>query len=523
MRKNFNEIAWREAVPRIAADLAMVHLSAIVALVAVALWQSLASPAVHSHALIEELYRVYLTTFLPLSPLFPIVFCASGLYTRSRGYAARYKWIVVARGATVATLLFLFVAFVISRAEMLPRSAILVFAVLVNGMTVGARLLKSWIASPADPKDVVIEPTFRSARLRPVLIVGGAGYIGSILCRKLLAQGRKVRLLDSFVYGNSAIRDLLGHPNFELSVGDCRNIQNVVSAMNGVRSVIHLAAIVGDPACEQDKRAALEINYAATRMMTEIAKGYGVQRFLFASSCSVYGETEETVDERSMVKPISLYAQTKVDSELALLRARTDSFHPTILRLATVFGNSSRPRFDLVVNLLTAKALQDGVITIFNGEQWRPFIHVSDVAEGFIRVLDSPIAAVSGEVYNLGDSRMNFTLSGIAEVIKELIPGTRVEHVENPDRRNYRVSFEKIHREIGFECAVSLEHGISDLKTALQGGRIPDYTDPLYHNQRFLMAAGRLVPKEEIDTQVMAAFAVTLENYENGIALAPQT
>jgi nucleoside-diphosphate-sugar epimerase len=523
MRKNLNEIAWSEALPRIVADLVMVHLSAIVALVAVALWQAFASSGIYSQGFIEELYKVYMTTFLPLSPIFPIVFCASGLYTRSRGYAARYKWIVVARGATMATLLFLFAAFVVSRADMLPRSAILVFAVLVNGMTVGARILKSWITHPVDRKNVVAHPAASASELSPVLIVGGAGYIGSIMCRKLLAQGRKVRLLDSFVYGNSAIRELLGHPNFELCIGDCRNIQNVVSAMNGVRSVIHLAAIVGDPACEQDKRAALEINYAATRMMTEIAKGYGVQRFLFASSCSVYGETEETVDERSLVKPISLYAQTKVDSEQALLRARTDSFHPTILRLATVFGNSFRPRFDLVVNLLTAKALQEGVITIFNGEQWRPFIHVSDVAEGFIRFLDSPISAVSGEVYNLGDSRMNYTLSEIAEVIKKLIPGTRVEHVENPDRRNYRVSFDKIHREIGFDCNVSLEQGISDLKTALEGGRITDYTDPLYHNQRFLMAAGRLVSKEEIDTQVMAAFAVTLENYENGIALAPQT
>src|SRR5262249_4766750 len=141
-----------------------------------------------------------------------------------------------------------------------------------------------------------------------------------------------------------------------------------------------------DPACEQDRDAALEINFAATRMLIEIAKGHNVDRLLFASSCSVYGETEELCDENSQVNPISLYARTKVDSEGALARARTDRFHPTILRLATVFGASYRLRFDLVVNLLLAKALREGIITIFNGEQWRPFIHVSDVAEGFIRV-----------------------------------------------------------------------------------------------------------------------------------------
>lgn len=520
MRKHWKEITWREAVPRIFADVIMVHLSAVVALATVAIWQTFRWQGEHSLRVIEELYGVYLTTFLPLSPLFPMIFCANGFYTRSRAYATRYKWIVVARGATVATLCFLFAAFIVSRAEFLPRSAILVFAVLVNVMTIGARLLKSSLTQPVK-NEVSNRNSLVSVSvpaLSPVLVVGGAGYIGSILCRKLLAQGRQVRLLDSFVYGNAAVRELFGHPRFELCVGDCRNIQSVVSSMNGVQSVVHLAAIVGDPACEQDKRAALEINYSATRMMTEIAKGYRVQRFLFASSCSVYGETEETVDECSLVRPISLYAQTKVDSEQALLKARTDEFHPTILRLATVFGNSYRPRFDLVVNLLTAKALQEGVITIFNGEQWRPFIHVSDVAEGFIHLLDSPIALASGQVYNLGDSRMNYTLSGIADVIQRLMPGTRVEHVENPDRRNYRVSFGKIHRELGYQCTVSLEDGILDLKNALDSKRISDYTDPLYHNQRFLMAAGRLVSKEEIDTQVMAAFAVTLENYQNGSA-----
>ncbi|MBL8177149.1 MAG: SDR family oxidoreductase [Bryobacterales bacterium] len=395
------------------------------------------------------------------------------------------------------------------------------FLLLVNILAIGARLAKHWLSTlAANPgPGATVQPTASACdSADPVLVVGGAGYIGSILCRKLLAQGRRVRLLDSFVYGDQAVRDLFGHERFELCIGDCRNIQNVVAAMKGVKSVIHLAAIVGDPACEQDRGSALEINYAATRMMMEVAKGYGVQRFLFASSCSVYGETEELVDERSAANPISLYAQTKLDSEQALLRGRNGGFHPTVLRLATVFGNSFRPRFDLVVNLLTAKAMRDGVITIYNGEQWRPFLHVDDVAEGFLRVLDAPLELVSGQIYNLGDSRLNYTLAQVAESIQALVPGTRVENVENPDRRNYRVSFEKVNGELGFSCRTTLEGGIRDLQEALKSQRITDYTDSHYHNQRFLKAAGRLSSKEEMDSQVMAAFAATLENYQHAPA-----
>ena len=173
-----------------------------------------------------------------------------------------------------------------------------------------------------------------------VLVLGGAGYIGSSLVRKLLESGRKVRVVDSLVYGDEPLRGVFGHPNLEMRIGDCRNIQDMVAAVRGVDSIIDLAAIVGDPACEQDKQTALEINYAATRMLIEVAKGHGIQRFIFASSCSVYGATDVMMDENSAVKPISLYGQTKLDSEHALLAARTDTFHPTILRLATVFGLS---------------------------------------------------------------------------------------------------------------------------------------------------------------------------------------
>jgi len=340
-----------------------------------------------------------------------------------------------------------------------------------------------------------------------VLLLGGAGYIGSCLARKLLDAGRRVRVVDSLLYGDDAVRDLYAHPNFELRVGDCRKIQDMVAAVNGVDSIVHLAAIVGDPACEVDRKTSLEINYAATRMLIEVAKGNALRRFLFASSCSVYGATDELMDENSPVQPISLYAQTKLDSERALLLARTHSFHPVVLRIPTVCGLSNRARFDLVVNLLTAKAFTEGVITIYNGDQWRPFIHVHDVAEGLARVLSAPLPIISGEVFNLGDTRMNYTLSQLAVKIRSIIPKVRVKHVENSDRRNYRVSFDKIRDQIGFLCSRSLEDAILEIRRALEHKAITDYTDVRYDNQKYLKLVGAPSCTDALAASVMAAFA----------------
>jgi nucleoside-diphosphate-sugar epimerase len=273
-----------------------------------------------------------------------------------------------------------------------------------------------------------------------------------------------------------------------------------------------LAAIVGDPACNQDHDTALETNYAATRMLIEIAKGHGVGRFVFASSCSVYGATELEVDENSAVQPISLYGQTKVDSEQALLEARSDTFHPTVLRYATVFGLSYRPRFDLVVNLLTAKAQQEGVITIYNGQQWRPFIHVRDLVEATVRVPEAPVRLVSGEIFNVGDTRLNHTLTDVADVIRDAFPNVRVDHVDNSDRRNYRVNFDKLLSRTGFRARYTLRDGVEELRKAFDEGLITDYTDLRYHNQRYLKAVGSPGHKAEEDALVMAAFSNHRQN-----------
>jgi len=455
-----------------------------------------------SHSLMQNLLGYYLRGFLPVSPVFSGVLFRNGIYDVGRRYRVRQKVRLILNSAFVAALATLAANYFFFRTNIVARSVTLIFILTVIVVLTATRVVKSLVTSHFSirPREEAVEEA------SPVLVVGGAGYIGSMLCEILLNAGERVRVLDSLVYGDFAIEHLKGRPGFELMVGDCRNIQNVVSAVKGVKAIVHLAAIVGDPACEQDRQSALEINYAATRMLVEIAKGNGVQRFVFASSCSVYGAAEVTMDEQSIVQPVSLYGETKVDSERAILDARSDRFHPTILRLATVFGLGHRPRFDLVVNLLTAKAAQEGVITVFNGEQWRPFIHVRDVARGFVTALNAPLEVVSGRVFNLGDSRLNYTLSQVAQEIQKMFPLTKVQNISNPDRRNYRVSFSRARRELGFSSTMDLHDGIRELKIAFQEKRILDYTDRRYHNQRFLEVAGQLTSSNEVDTQVMAAF-----------------
>jgi nucleoside-diphosphate-sugar epimerase len=207
------------------------------------------------------------------------------------------------------------------------------------------------------------------------------------------------------------------------------------------------------------------------------------------------------------VLPISLYGQTKVDSERALLDAASDTFHPTILRFATVFGLGYRVRFDLVVNLLAAKAQQEGVIMIYNGQQWRPFIHVRDLVEATIRVLESPGRMVSGEVFNVGDTRLNHTLTEVADVIRDAFPNVRVEHIDNFDRRNYRVRFDKLLSRTGFRARYTLRDGVEEIRKAIDERLITDYTDLRYHNQRCLKAVGSPTNKDEVDALVMAAFS----------------
>jgi nucleoside-diphosphate-sugar epimerase len=495
----------QDIAPRILADFLIVHLAMLLAFAVSAVYQAQEGIFSPLENVPGAFRHYYFSWFIALSPLFPIIFFLHGLYTHVRYYPewAKLKRFVLA--VLISLAVFISANFLLLPAKNpIGRSVALIFAPLAIIGLVGARVAKEWLVGTGREEQRAKSKSFPP---RPVLVIGGAGYIGCWLVRRLLEEGQHVRVLDSAVYGLDPIQDLLAHPSLEFQNGDCRNIQDVVKAMRGVSSVVHLAAIVGDPACEVDRKTTVEINYAATRMLVEVAKGNGVERFLFASSCSVYGASDELMDENSAVEPISLYGETKQASEKAILEAAGDGFHPVVMRFATVFGLSQRPRFDLVVNLLSAKACQEGVITIYNGQQWRPFIHVKDLAEAMILMLKAPLGLVSAQVFNVGDNRMNYTLGRVADIIGNVFPDTRVEWVENADRRNYRVSFGKIEKRLGFQCVYSLEEGVREIKAALESSQISSYRNIRFNNLTFLREAGAPGNKKDIDRDIMAAFA----------------
>lgn len=505
-RQVSTKIRFWDVSPRILCDFLIIHCAMLLSFAMSIVYQTHGQPPPTSEDLADAFREYYYYRFLAISPIFSIVFYLNGLYTYVRYYSESEKL----KRFVIVVLLSLAV-FMTANSLLLParnligRSVALIFVPLALCGLVGIRIAKEWWVHLERDEPLTIRSG--NSNPQPILVIGGAGYIGCWLVHRLLEEGHSVRVLDNAVYGLESIRELLNHRHLEFQYGDCRNIQDVVKAMRGISSVVHLAAIVGDPACEIDPKTTIEINYAATRMLVEIAKGNGVERFLFASSCSVYGATDEVMYENSKVEPLSLYGQTKRASEIALIEAARDNFHPVLMRFATVFGLSNRPRFDLVVNLLTAKACQDQVITVYNGQQWRPFVHVKDLAEATILLLKAPLSLVSRQVFNVGDNHLNHTIADVAQVIQRICPHTRLESIENSDLRNYRVSFDKIERLIGFRCQYSVEDGVRQIKLAFDSGEIASYQNILFNNGVFLRESGTPENKNDIDRRVMAAFA----------------
>ncbi len=322
----------------------------------------------------------------------------------------------------------------------------------------------------------------RRNRFERVVVTGAAGYIGNILTARLLDAGYSVVGLDRLDFGDSAIRQLRSNPRFELVEGDLRDIDVAARALRDADAVIHLAAVVGDPACAANEREAVETNRQATATLAKLGRGLGVRRMILASTCSVYGSNPDIVDEASALNPVSLYAETKIDAERLLLESQTNEFSPTALRIGTAFGWSRRPRFDLLVNLLTAKARVEGRAVIFNGDRWRPFVHVRDIARGFEAALAAPNEAVAGKVLNLGSNAGNHQLSSIAGILRKLHPDAKIALEPTEDRRNYRVDFGGIEKALGFKAEVTLEDGIHEIDEMLAAGKVEDYRQPMYHN-----------------------------------------
>jgi len=326
-------------------------------------------------------------------------------------------------------------------------------------------------------------------RSRRILVIGGAGYIGSVMVRYLLKRGYSVTVLDNLMFGYNAIKELDNHPAYRFYRGDSRNIQDLLTAMEDVDTVIHLAAIIGDPACELDHRATIDINYEASKILVDACRHKKVRRLLFASTCSVYGagENGELLSETSPLNPVSLYAETKLRSEEAILSWAESPLAVTVFRLATVFGFSYRPRFDLVVNVLTAKAIEDGEISIFGGSQWRPNVHVLDVVRAFAAMVEAPVEKVDRQVFNLGSETQNYRISELGDMVKEAVPHTKIKTVDAAiDKRDYRVCFDKIEETLNWRATVTVRDGIREIIDAYSQGKVTHYGDKIYSNLKHL-------------------------------------
>ncbi len=424
-----------------------------------------------------------------LSILALVAYTAVGLYTCTRSCGLLAK---ICRIAAVNLTLLVITGAILSLAQPPTDLSLGVLATTIVGSAiplslarVGSAVLRmeDWRRDGNGPRDEADE--------NKVLVIGGAGYIGSALVEKLLNLGLQVSVLDAMHYGEATLSRVAGHPNLTLIREDFRHIEALTRAVSGVGSVIHLGGLVGDPACAVDTDLTVDVNVTATKVIGEIAKARGVRRFIFASSCSVYGACDEVVNEEAHFNPQSLYARSKVASEALLKGLNDHDFAVTCLRFSTIYGISGRTRFDLVVNLLCAKAVRDGAITVYGADQWRPFVHVEDVARAVMMTLRAPIDLVAGEVFNVGSDAQNYTLGEVAELIQRQVPDAEITSDDTfVDKRNYRVSFAKIRSRLGFEPAWTIERGITQVVALVRSNEVGHYSLPTYSNVLYLKERG---------------------------------
>lgn len=319
-----------------------------------------------------------------------------------------------------------------------------------------------------------------------VLVTGGAGYVGSIIARLLLERGNAVRVLDSLLHGGDALLSLYPFEGFEFTRADIRDEQAVDKALSDVDAVVHLAAIVGDPACKRDPDVARAVNLDASLHLIDASARRGVERFVFASTCSNYGKmanVSDYVDEETELSPLSVYAETKVEVERRLLSLNGRRPAATVLRFATIFGLSPRPRFDLTVNEFSAELLTQRRLVIFGEQFWRPYVHVADAARAIELVLFAD-HDVAHRVFNVGSTAENYRKADLVELIRTEIGDGELEIervVQADDPRDYRVSFERFERTFGFRATRTVRDGIREVLDAVGSGVI-DPADARYRN-----------------------------------------
>ena len=326
-----------------------------------------------------------------------------------------------------------------------------------------------------------------------VLVTGGAGYIGCCVVDELLQRHHYPVVFDLFNWGKEALEKFLG--KIKIIEGDCRNSKDIIYALEGVDAIIHLAGIVGEFACKSNHKAHFSVNVESTRTLVNCCTDPEldlVRDLVFASSCSVYGNVRglyDEVTEETPTNPLSEYAYAKLCSEQIILdRAKeVPHFHPTILRLTTVFGWSPRPRLDLVTNLFAYKAWKEGKITIYgDGQQYRSLIHVRDIARALVQTLESPRFMRQSKIFHLGEGTNNRTVKEIADIVQSLLPKTQIEYVKDrpTDRRDYQINCQKLKNTIGWQAHYSVEDGIRELIEKFESLNL-DWDSHKYRNSSF--------------------------------------
>jgi nucleoside-diphosphate-sugar epimerase len=339
-----------------------------------------------------------------------------------------------------------------------------------------------------------------------VLVTGGAGYIGSVVTKMLLDQGHRVRLLDRMFFGRDIIAPFEKHDHLTIVREDTRYA--CACSFEGVDVVMDLAGISNDPASDLAPQITEDINLTGAVHLATLAKAAGVSRYLYSSSCSIYGHSNgsgERLTETSPKSPVSLYARTKIGAEEELLKLNDEDFCVSFLRNATVYGLSYRMRFDLVINIMTLYAYKQRKLFVTGGgQQWRPLVHVRDVARAFLLIMEAPVDKVSGEAFNVGSTDQNYQIYRIAQMVRDVVPHTELEIVpDDPDKRSYNVSFDKIADVLGFRAEMSPYEGIVEVKQALEQGRVDDsIRTKTVHYYRYLLEAQKTLEEVSYNGKV---------------------